>query len=331
MPPIISQEDFWSLVKHPSNIDLQNIDSQSQQTDLGEFEQIWAYPEQFGRGYYREIQLRPGLDIEISDLEHRTPVVMDCCDRAHPVELHFDIGDDMGGRANTAGQYWLYSSGLAPAKQMLYEPHPRHLSLSLHLEPDVLQTLMGQTATVHLPEIGDLLKAPDQTYLSCCRTTSPVLKVILQQLLQCPYSGPIRRLFLEAKVMELVALTLDADLPQKTVSAHRLRPDDVERIQQAKAILLQDLVNPPSLIGLARQVGLNDCTLKRGFRQVFKTTVFGCLQAQRLEQARLLLLERELNVQQAAHAVGYLSRSHFTAAFRQRFGVNPRELIRDHG
>ncbi|MBD2232801.1 helix-turn-helix transcriptional regulator [Phormidium tenue] len=322
MPITLSQHDFWALIKRPANLGSDNDWAGGEADD-----QTWAYPQQFGQGYFREIQLRPGLHLEISDVQHHTPVVVDCGDRPHPVEVHFDIRDDGPKSASSAGQHWLYSSGLAPAQQICHDPHPRSLSLSVHIEPALVHTLLGETAIAVLPGLGPLLRPADQPYASQGCRTSPAMTMVLQQILTCPFAGPIRQLFLEGKVLELVALTLQAATPPQPAASHRLKPDDIDRIHQAKDILLQDLAHPPSLIGLARQVGLNDCTLKRGFRAVFNTTVFGYLQAQRLDQARLLLLDGQLNVQQAASAVGYHSRSHFTAGFRQRFGISPRELL----
>lgn len=325
MSLILSQGDLSSLIKR-SRYDA----SPSTLPHSKLFEKTWQYPAQLGQGYYREIYLRQGMHLEISDYLHHKPMVVECCDRPHPVELHFEISDESPKSTSTAGQYWLYSSGFAPAKQILYQPHPRSLSLSLHIEPDVFKTFLEESACIHLPDLGSLLKPSDDPYASqCCRTT-PAMKVSLQQILSCPYVGSIRRLFLEGKVLELIALSLQAAIPSQPVSAHPLKPDDIERIHQAKAILSKNLAHPPSLRDLARQVGLNECTLKRGFRQVFNTTAFGYLQAQRLDQARLLLLAGDLQVQQTAHAVGYHSRSHFSTAFRKRFGVSPQEHLAHH-
>lgn len=88
--------------------------------------------------------------------------------------------------------------------------------------------------------------------------------------------------------------------------------------------------DPPSLLALARQVGLNDFKLKRGFRQVFGTTAFGYLHDQRMERARQLLEERRFNVTEVACTVGYANPSHFAAAFKRKFGVNPGAYSRDY-
>jgi len=88
-------------------------------------------------------------------------------------------------------------------------------------------------------------------------------------------------------------------------------------------VLVARLSDPPSLMELARLVGINDCKLKAGFRQVFGTTVFGYLHNCRMERSRQLLEAGEMSVAQAAQTVGFVNRSHFAIAFRKKFGVNP--------
>ncbi len=45
----------------------------------------------------------------------------------------------------------------------------------------------------------------------------------------------------------------------------------------------------------------------------------------RLEHAALLLAEGRLNVSQTALACGYSNMSHFSSAFKKKYGVLPRE------
>ena len=106
--------------------------------------------------------------------------------------------------------------------------------------------------------------------------------------------------------------------------ASRIKPDDLERLHHAKEILRNQLSDPPSLNSLARQVGLNEFILKQGFRSVFGTTVFGCLHHYRMEYARELLADGGFNVSEVARQVGFTNRGHFAAAFRKKFGTNPK-------
>ena len=75
---------------------------------------------------------------------------------------------------------------------------------------------------------------------------------------------------------------------------------------------------------LARQVGMCDYNLKRGFKEVLNTTVFGYLRDRRMERARQLLLEPWMTVAEAARTVGYDSHASFTTAFKKKYGTSPK-------
>lgn len=139
-------------------------------------------------------------------------------------------------------------------------------------------------------------------------------------------------MYLESKIWELMTLLIEQEqtLHQSSHTLPTLKPDDIDRIHQAKEILINQMDQPPSLLDLARQVGLNDCTLKRGFRQVFGKTAFGYLHDYRLEQARQLLQERYLNVSEVARTIGFANRSYFAAAFRKKFGISPKHYLAQH-
>ena len=94
----------------------------------------------------------------------------------------------------------------------------------------------------------------------------------------------------------------------------------------ARDILIRNLDDPPSLLSLAKQTGINSFKLKQGFRQVFNTTVFGYLYAYRMEEARRLLGLGELSVTQVAQTVGYSHPGKFAAAFKKKFGITPKAL-----
>ena len=152
--------------------------------------------------------------------------------------------------------------------------------------------------------------------------------MVLCNILQCPYQGLMKRMYLESQAMELMTLHFqqfqqeicDRNFPARNLS-------DVDRIYQAKEILLSNLENPPSLVELARQVGLNEFKLKRGFREVFGTSAFKYLHDYRLEKAKQLLALGEMKVEEVGLIIGFDSRSYFASAFRQKFGLNPKQYF----
>ena len=146
---------------------------------------------------------------------------------------------------------------------------------------------------------------------------------ILQQILNCPYQGAMRRWYLEAKVLELMTLQLSQIQKSASNSTAQCLTPDIESIYQAQAILQQNYIDPPSIIELAQFVGLSRVKLQQGFRRVFGTTPSGYLQNHRLYLARTLLQDERLTVTTVAHRVGYSNVSYFSRAFKHRFGITP--------
>lgn len=155
---------------------------------------------------------------------------------------------------------------------------------------------------------------------------TPAMRLALQQILECPFREALKQMYLEGKALELLALQIAQWGENDRVLCQSLcfRPDEIERLHHAKAILNQTLQSPPSLLELARQIELNDFKLKRGFREVFGTTVFGYVQSLRLEQAKQLLTGTDLTITEIAHQVGYESMSHFGYLFKRKFSMTPR-------
>lgn len=154
---------------------------------------------------------------------------------------------------------------------------------------------------------------------------SPVMEAAIIQLLHCPYSGTLGLMYKESKAIELIAhkLAQIEAIAEPGKEIMKLRPDDVERVRFARDILAKNLENPPRLFDLARTVGTSHTQLNQGFRKMYGISVFGYLRELRLEEARNLLEKGNLNVTEAAMAVGYNSISSFTRAFSTHFGSNP--------
>ncbi|MDJ0591028.1 MAG: AraC family transcriptional regulator [Pleurocapsa sp. MO_226.B13] len=138
-----------------------------------------------------------------------------------------------------------------------------------------------------------------------------------------------KKLYLQAKVLELLAIQLDPIIAEfdSFPAKSTLKPQTIDRIYQARDILLTRLENPPSIAELIQQVGVGDRTLRRGFRELFGTTVIGYLTSQRMKQAEQLLREGKLSISEVANIVGYSHLGHFSAAFKREFGITPSQCL----
>jgi AraC-like DNA-binding protein len=153
---------------------------------------------------------------------------------------------------------------------------------------------------------------------------APPQEAILRRMLECPYGGNLRRLFLESKSLELLIVGLDRllGIGIAGTAIPPLRRGDRDSLQAARAIIEREYQNPPCLTELARRVGLNTTKLKIGFRGLFGRSVFEHVRNLRLDYARSLLAQGDLDVTRTCYEVGYSSLSHFSKAFRQAFGAS---------
>ncbi len=155
---------------------------------------------------------------------------------------------------------------------------------------------------------------------------------LAQELLTADASAAAKRLAIEAKTLELLSLVLDnLSLAHSPRAEPCLRDADEEAIEAAAAYLEANLAADHSLGAISRAAHLNEFKLKKGFRERYDTTVFGFLRRKRMERASELLREDDRTIIDVANEVGYANPSHFTRAFRERFGMNPKSFAKGLG
>lgn len=150
---------------------------------------------------------------------------------------------------------------------------------------------------------------------------------LAHQVAVCPYTGPLRTLYLQGKALELLTLMLTCVDQTRATPDYASRPSSAhtERLMAARGVLLAEFAAPPSLDDLARRVGMSTSSLTAGFRQAFGCSIMKFVQQQRMNHAFQALTDGRINVSQAAYGVGY-SRAHFSSLFRRRFGISPKSL-----
>jgi AraC family transcriptional regulator, transcriptional activator of the genes for pyochelin and ferripyochelin receptors len=136
----------------------------------------------------------------------------------------------------------------------------------------------------------------------------------------------MKQWYLEAKALELMTLQFNQIQEPVSNSFTQLHLPEIDRIYQAREILLQNWLDPPSIIEIAQRVGIYHMKLKQGFKEVFGTTPFNYLREYRLEKARELLQDSQLTIVAIANAVGYANPGHFAAAFKRKYGTAPRKF-----
>ncbi len=157
------------------------------------------------------------------------------------------------------------------------------------------------------------------------------LQLYCKQLASTKLASGIRKnIYLESKVLGLLNFLFQHFNESNTAVSNnkfKIKAADLPKLQEAKSILLQQLREPLTISELARKVGLNENYLKRGFKELFHTTIHEFIQVERVENAKILLQQKGASVSQVGYELGFSCVSHFSASFKKITGINPSELI----
>jgi AraC-like DNA-binding protein len=298
-------------------------------TSIDRLERICMMPSQLGHGYCREIELCPGLELTIFHETYPTEFTYRGVEHLHLVQfmVHLSGVVDSGDFLyQDAAHSYIGGSGIQRAVVSVHSDQPE-VGVNIHVQPHLFRQLFATPTGELPPELQPLVKRDDWQRVFSPKTTAD-MRLVVQQMIDCPFLGALKRLYLQGKVFELMALQLSEVMEAQAVApTPALKPDTANRIHHAAAILRSRLESPPSQIDLAQQVGVSDRTLRRGFKALFCTTVLGYLIEQRLIQAEQLL-RQGLTVAEVAQRSGYSNQGHFAAAFKRKFSITPKQCAK---
>ncbi|MCG3671162.1 helix-turn-helix domain-containing protein [Aliarcobacter butzleri] len=158
------------------------------------------------------------------------------------------------------------------------------------------------------------------------RLTSIQSQFLLNDILNCSLVGELANIYKQGKIFEL--LSLEISKLQKNEDDIFLDDYDRSAILKAKEILLNNLQNPPSIVGLAKMVHLSEVKLKRGFKQIYKTSPYQLLVSHKMNLAKNMLESGEYNINEIALQVGYKFANNFTNAFYKEFKIRPKDILK---
>ncbi|WP_375474009.1 helix-turn-helix transcriptional regulator [uncultured Nostoc sp.] len=296
----------------------------------------------FGQSSHRWTILRHNLGLSISDNEFSQAVI---AEEKHDNSPELTSKFFLSGAVRTvtpnvlgvsddyeevAGYNYLFC--LPDVREFEHFNGNQHTqNIKIYWNADLLSSF--QSSFDQLPALLEQLKENPikERFHQPLGVTTPIMQLLLRQILQCPFRETLRLMYLEAKMLELLVLQIAQWGENHQVLQRSLFfcPDEIERLHHA--ILNQRLPHPSSLLDLASEIGLNDFKLKRGFREVLGTTVLGYVQFLRLEQAKQLLINTNLTIAEIANQVGYESISHFGYLFKRQFGITPSQYRQQKG
>jgi len=280
----------------------------------------------------QEYEVEPGF--RIVKLHNKEKTVQDfykLCDSS-VIQLHFGLNDTAKLQFNQSS----YSIEIAENTSLLLYNPQKDLPINLNLNPSAKLIILlisiekfHSFFTLEAGLIHFLNEENKSKKYYYDKELSPNEIVVLNQMFNYGLHSSLEKLYTKGKVYELLSLYFhEADNNDVQKCPFLEDEVNVEKIRSAKNILIENMINPPTLANLASQINLPLHHLKDGFKQIYGETAYSYLLNYKMEYARKLLTSNKYNVAETSFEVGYSTPSHFIAAFKKKYGSTPRKYIK---
>lgn len=304
---------------------------------------LWDWPETvqgFLPEYLQEgsqqITLRPGFELILTHFQFQEDFSFSTVVKHSPlsfslflsgkVELSLKYGTNRKEKFRIGhNQTFIAFHPNSLCKSKYLEAQHLH-AVTIRLSPSFINTFIGKEYDLIPGDLRSIVECPNEDHYYRLGTITTSMRMTIHQMLNCPYHGFLKQMYLESKAIEIITHML-AQLvftEPRIKNNLKLRSYDIERIRYARHILVKDVQNPPTIRILSRMVGLNELKLKKGFHQIYGTSIYGYFLDRRFENARDLLEKGHMNVSEVAYAIGYSRLDYFASSFKKRFGTTPK-------
>lgn len=152
---------------------------------------------------------------------------------------------------------------------------------------------------------------------------------IITDICETEPEAEIKKLFIRGKVFELLSVQLQ-NLCTACSDSPNINKEILEKMYLIKDFMLSNIGGYHSLKSLAKQVGTNEYTLKKEFKELFGDTVFGFWNTLKMEKAQQLLIQNEKSIAEISEIIGYKNPQHFSTAFKRKFKMAPSEFRKQY-
>ncbi len=152
----------------------------------------------------------------------------------------------------------------------------------------------------------------------------PEMHSVLHRILHAPVADDLSEMYLNGKILELLALQLQQYREQR--NAAHVYAGFGQQLAEIYEYLNTHFLTTHSLEDIAANSRLSEHQIREGFKLKYNTSVYELVHEKRMLYARQLLLDSGLTVDEVAEVVGYSTSSNFIQAFKRKFGITPKQM-----
>ncbi|WP_317174063.1 AraC family transcriptional regulator [Dysgonomonas sp. GY617] len=288
-------------------------------------------PEKFGRGYCSGFVFNEHIRMLVSNYELNEDLVVENPD--------IDVSKRM---------IFFKFQNIFPKTEMLkaskqLEAIPSVLIGTSRVNTDDIISIHTNTATINIEVGADYLRGifdlsekslvlqsllQNMQPLLFEQMIYPSLQKIVDEIVNESVDETFKLFFLRIKSEELICRLLMELEKRDEKHLYALNGHDVQTIYKVKEQMLEHLEIPPVIRELAEGANMSPTKLKRLFKQIFGNSIFNYYQGFRMKEAARLLKEEKLSVSDVGYELGFTNLSHFSRAFKEHIGMNPKQYSR---
>ncbi|GLU43646.1 AraC family transcriptional regulator [Allomuricauda sp. NBRC 101325] len=140
--------------------------------------------------------------------------------------------------------------------------------------------------------------------------------------------GMIRIMQIEGMVYQILSMHMMQHNKEvnNRMPATTLLKRELKQIRDFTKKLEKQIAKEFTLEEIAAETGLTQAKLQEGFKLLYNNTVTEYIRNTRLEVARDLIANSEMNISEVVYSIGFTSRSYFSKIFKEKFGISPSEF-----
>ncbi len=146
---------------------------------------------------------------------------------------------------------------------------------------------------------------------------------LIRKLIHSPFSESTKDFHIEV-IKELMTQLLSL-VAENSEWINSLQINELESIYTAKEFIDNSLPYHHSISFIARKAGINEQKLKQGFKAIFGMGLYAYYRNEVLKIASMELEQTNKSIKQIALHNGYKDANNFSAAFKSKFGMTPKE------
>lgn len=266
------------------------------------------------------VRLRPDMTVSLVSFHNETGIKATAVN--DHAQIHFSCLFQGPVHVSFAKRHQCFAAGsllttYAPGESFHLDLPGHYRNIELTATPEALAEVAG----ADYDRIGDDIQRGFCVHSTTDNRRARDAALRLARLIE---HSTASHLLIHAAALEFLAWHLQGH--GRATAPAAIPPRERKLLEAARDRLLRNLDAPPTIAELARETGLNQLKLKRGFKELFDSSIYALFQRERMDRARQLLENHD--VTETAMLLGYSNVSHFSSAFRKQFGVLPSEARR---